>query len=102
RRGRICGGGGVVGAGRPRRMSGPWAAKRPTTLGTGPPGGGDKPRPYVSAKLAAQALRRLYRARAFSMSGKFSPAQSQTDLKIGWRLRPSVVTEYSTRGGISG
>ncbi len=42
------------------------------------------------------------RARAISTSGKFLVAQLQTDLKMGWRLRPSFVTEYSTRGGIVG
>src|SRR5712691_6834445 len=41
------------------------------------------------------------RATAFSTSRKFFSAQLHTDLKIGWRVRPSFVTEYSTRGGMS-
>jgi hypothetical protein len=44
----------------------------------------------------------LFLETAVSTSGKFFSAQSHTDLKIGWRLLPSFVTEYSTRSGISG
>jgi len=40
--------------------------------------------------------------RALSTSGKFFSAQLHTDMKIGCRLRPILVTEYSTRAGSAG
>src|SRR5262249_43256031 len=56
------------------------------------------PRVYGSHRHAGHDF--LYRDAALSISMKFLSAQLQTDWKMGWRLRPSFVTEYSTRGGI--